>query len=467
MLAVLFGASFIAAFNENIVNVGLVDIMAEFSVSAATAQWLVTGYMIVTAVVVTLMAFLTKRFSLRSLFFAGSCLLFVGSILAILAPSFPVLLGARLIQAGGSGIFIPSMMNTVLSVAPKSKLGTYLSIGGCTITFGPALAPVVAGLVVTMVGWRSIFALPAIFVAILALFGFFTVRKIAEPQRVRLDAASVVLSAAGLTSFVLGLGQITVNLPLSIASIVLGVGCIAIFARCQSRLDEPIIDLSPLRKPQFLLACLLVVVAMMTTFSMSVLLPLYFEGAVGLTALMAGGLILAPILVNAVTTIIGGRAMDRKGTWPLLPFGFLVISLGLLAAALAGETQQALPVVLASVIVYAGVGLVFSSSQTAGLKHLTRDEHPFGVGIMSTFIQVAACIGPALFVGVLSTIAGQVQADTGNAPAAQASGFAAAVIVAAAIGFVGFLISFIYARRDTARTAQSADETIMEDPQLT
>ncbi|MFR5093228.1 MAG: hypothetical protein ACLTDR_15695 [Adlercreutzia equolifaciens] len=57
MLAVLYGSAFVAAFNENTINVALISIMGEFAVDANTAQWLVTGYMIVTAIVVTVSAF--------------------------------------------------------------------------------------------------------------------------------------------------------------------------------------------------------------------------------------------------------------------------------------------------------------------------------------------------------------------------------------------------------------------------
>ena len=138
MLAVLYGSAFVAAFNENIVNVALISIMDEFSVGADTAQWLVTGYMIVTAIVVTVTAFLSKRLRLRTLFFIASTLLVGGSLACLVAPTFLLLLTARLVQAVGTGIFIPSMMGTVLAVAPRKRLGTFLSIGGCMITFGPA-----------------------------------------------------------------------------------------------------------------------------------------------------------------------------------------------------------------------------------------------------------------------------------------------------------------------------------------
>ena len=167
LLAVLYGSAFLAGFNENLVNMALLSIMGEYGVDSITAQWLVTGYMIVATIVVTCMAFFYRRFKLRTLFFSASALSFAGSILGFLAPNFTLLLIARLIQAIGTGIFIPMMMNTILAVTPKNKLGTFMSIGSCMITFGPAFAPVVCGGIVTALGWHNVFLVPAIAMACL------------------------------------------------------------------------------------------------------------------------------------------------------------------------------------------------------------------------------------------------------------------------------------------------------------
>ena len=106
-----------------------------------------------------------------------------------------MLLVARLVQAIGTGIFIPAMMSTVLAVAPRKRLGTYLSIGSCMITFGPAFAPVVSGLMVTAFGWRSVFLPSAVIVVLLVVCGALLIRNIAEPEQVKLDLMSVALSA--------------------------------------------------------------------------------------------------------------------------------------------------------------------------------------------------------------------------------------------------------------------------------
>lgn len=460
MLAVLYGSAFVAAFNENTINVALISIMGEFAVDANTAQWLVTGYMIVTAIVVTVSAFLTKRLRLRTLFLAAAGFLTFGLVAAMLAPTWPLFLAARLVQAVGTGIFIPVMMNTVLAVAPRTRMGTYLSIGGCMITFGPAFAPVVSGLMVTTLGWRSIFLPPAALIVVLALLGVVLIRNIAEPEKIKLDGMSVVLSAVGLTSFVFGLSLVMASPMVAVIAIAVGLAVMGAFVVRQHRVLNPLLNLTPMYNRLFAPVCVLVVVAMMTTFSMSVLLPLYFEGALGTTALAAGALLLAPILVNAVTSLMGGRVMDKRGSWPLLPAGFAVITVGQLAVCLFAPSLSLAGVLAASVVVYAGVGLVLSPSQTAGLQTLTPEQNPHGVAILNTFIQIAAAVGPSLFIGALSSVADSAEAAGTSAALAQAEGFSVAVAVACAIAGIGMLAAFTYARkRKTLAASDRASAT--------
>lgn len=453
LLLVLYGAAFLAGFNENLVNMALVSIMADYGVDSVTVQWLVTGYMIVATVVVMCMAFLYRRFRLRTLFFAASALSFAGSAMGFVANGFEMLFVARLVQAVGTGIFIPLMMNTIVAVTPKNKLGTYLSIGGCTITFGPALAPVVCGALVTTFGWHSIFVVPMVAMAILFGLGLRFVKNL-ETSEAHLDVLSVVLSAALLTTLSLGLVQLTINVPLALGSLAASALLSAVFVVRQLRCEHPLIDLEPLKNRAFWPALLLATVSMISMFSMSVLLPLYFEGAAGMTALSAGLVILVPVLANAGTTLLGGRIMDKHGEWPLLPLGFGAIAVGFVALALAGPTLSIPVVFAAALLMYVAVGFVFSPSQTAGLRTLPPWQNPFGVALMTTVVQIAACAGPSLYIGIMST--GQIAAAAQGASAAQAAaeGFSLAMLVASGVAAAGFVLSFLYARAARKRAAE-------------
>ena len=450
-LAAMYVAAFVAAFNENIINVALNDIMGAFSVGATTAQWLVSGYMIVTSVFTAIMAYLSGRFSTRGLlFFACGCLV-VGEALCLVAPSFAVLLPSRILQAAGSGILFPLMMNVVLACAPREKLGLFLSLGAACITLGPAFGPVVSGLMCTLFGWRAIFVVPLVGGVAVALAAVRFVRNVGERSQATLDIPSVVLLAAGITAFVFAVGEFSVDAVRAAVVLAASFVLLGLFARRQLGLERPVLDVRPMTSVDFWPACALVVVSMMTTFSMSVLLPLYFEGAYGMTALAAGLSILPAIAVNAVTSVVGGRLMDGHGPWPLLPVGFALIAAGQIGVSAMATSMQLWTVVLLTVVVYAGVGLVMSPSQTAGLGTLPAGEQTHGTALLNTWNMIAASFGPSLFIGLLSSTAAASVAVGAGAQMSQAVGFSSAVCVAAGIAVAGLAVSIVYAFKQRSK----------------
>lgn len=451
LLAVFYGCGFLAGFNENLVNMALVAIMGDFAVDAVMAQWLVTGYMIAVTVVVTCMAYLYRRLPMRTLFFAAAGLSIAGSAGGLVAPNFAVLLLARLVQAVGTGVFIPLMMNVIVDRVPHERLGTYLAIGSSMITIGPATAPIVTGFMVSDLGWRSVFVVPLVAAVLLAVAGAFVVRDGREPVRGGFDLASALLVAAGVTLLSVGLSEVTLHLPVGVAALAGAVVALGWFARRQRRLARPLVSVDPLEHRTFWPAAVLVMITMMTYFSLSVVAPLYFEEAAGLAASAAGILMVAPVLANAGAAVVAGRLLDRHGEWPVLPAGLGIAVVGL-AVMIVGALAALVAVTTVGIFLgYLGTGMVLSPAQTAGLRRLPDELNSHGVSLMSMAVQLSACLGPATYIGVMSS-AGAAAAAAG-APAAQASaeGFAAAMAVAAVVAAAGFALAVVYARRVARR----------------
>lgn len=445
LLAVFYGCGFLAGFNENLVNMALVAIMGDFSIDAVAAQWLVTGYMIAVTVVVTCMAYLYRRLSMRTLFFAAAALSVAGSAGGFLAPNFLLLLVARLVQAVGTGVFIPLMMNVIVDRVPHGRLGTYLAIGSAMITIGPATAPIVTGFMVSDLGWRSVFLVPLAAAVALTVAGIFVVRGGREPERARFDLPSALLTAAGVTLLCVGLSEVTLRPAVGAAALVGAVLALGWFAWRQEHLARPLVSMEPLHHGTFWPAALLVMVTMMTYFSLSVMAPLYFEEAAGLAASMAGVLMVAPVLANAAASVLSGRALDRWGEWPLLPAGLAIAVAGLgitIAGALAGSVVATAGIFFG----YLGTGMVLSPAQTAGLRRLPDELDSHGVTLMSMAVQLSACLGPAAYVGIMSSAT--AAASAAGAPAAQASaeGFAGAMIAALVVAAAGLVTAVFYAR---------------------
>ncbi|MDB1793088.1 MFS transporter [Eggerthella lenta] len=446
MLPVLLACSFTASFGQSMMNVALPELAERFGVTLSIANWVIVGYMVVAATAIMLSAFMLRRLGLRRVFFVGAGALALGSACALLSQDFPMLFASRLVQAVGTGLFFPSVTSVIMTNSPAAVRGTRLALNSGVIAVGLAISPTASGFALTQFGWRAMFVVSlAMSVALLAV-GFFRIHGGPSTKRVPIDALSVMLGPLGLAAFLYGLGEVTRDLAPSLAALAVGAVLLALFAWRQFALESPLLDLHPLVHPRFAVGILLVMVGMLTSFSMSILLPLYYEGALGYTAFFAGLLLLGPVLVNAAFTFLGGRVFDRHGAWPLIPAGLVLVLVGQAAAFFSAESMIAILIVLSSAAVYAGAGFVVAPSKTAALGTLPPATYSAGASINSTAAQIASAIGSSLFVGVLSA---DVLRDTA-AGAAKASAYAAAfehtLSIAVAIAVAGLLVAFFYAR---------------------
>ena len=446
MLPVLLACSFTASFGQSMMNVALPELAERFGVTLSIANWVIVGYMVVAATAIMLSAFMLRRLGLRRVFFVGAGALALGSACALLSQDFPMLFASRLVQAVGTGLFFPSVTSVIMTNSPAAVRGTRLALNSGVIAVGLAISPTASGFALTQFGWRAMFVVSlAMSVALLAV-GFFRIHGGPSTKRVPIDALSVMLGPLGLAAFLYGLGEVTRDLAPSLAALAVGAVLLALFAWRQFALESPLLDLHPLVHPRFAVGILLVMVGMLTSFSMSILLPLYYEGALRYTAFFAGLLLLGPVLVNAAFTFLGGRVFDRHGAWPLIPAGLVLVLVGQAAAFFSAESMIAILIVLSSAAVYAGAGFVVAPSKTAALGTLPPATYSAGASINSTAAQIASAIGSSLFVGVLSA---DVLRDTA-AGAAKASAYAAAfehtLSIAVVIAAAGLLVAFFYAR---------------------
>lgn len=157
LLSVLMLGLFLAILNQTLLNVAIPHLITEFNVTATTAQWLLTGYMLVNGALIPLAAFLIERFGTRRLFLASMLFFTVGSLICGVAPGFSIILVGRLIQAVGGGIMMPLVMTIILSVFPPEIRGKGMGILGLAMMFAPAIGPTLSGWVIEHYNWRLLF----------------------------------------------------------------------------------------------------------------------------------------------------------------------------------------------------------------------------------------------------------------------------------------------------------------------
>ena len=444
IVAVLVFSAFIAVFNETILNVALSPLMVEMKVTPGTIQWIITAYMIVVAVLVPVTAFLIQSFETKQLYLGAMTLLLLGTICAACSGSFVMLLISRMLQASGTGMMIPIMMNTVLLVTPPENRGSAMGICGCAISLGPALGPTVAGIVLQFLTWHALFIMLIPILVLTMILAYFYLANVSSLTKPKVDIISIFLSTIGIGGVIYGISSFSGDGNKMIIGIVFTIGIISliVFGKRQLSLKEPMLEIRTFKYPIFSIGVVLVMISMMTVFTMNVMLPMFLEGALKTTTFTAALVLLPATLANGMVTPVAGKIYDKVGVKVLIPAGFALILISLFILSRSTSNTSVTQVMISYIAICIGVGFTMSPCQTNSLSQLPPEAYPHGVAIRNTFQQISAAIGSSLFVGIMSSSELKALSNSASEQTAVATGFSTATLVAVGFVFAGLCLSF-------------------------
>ncbi|MFL8937317.1 DHA2 family efflux MFS transporter permease subunit [Rossellomorea oryzaecorticis] len=404
-MAIMILGAFFTIFNQTTMTVALPKLMEAFNIDASTGQWLTTGYMLVNGVLIPVTGFLMKRFSTRQLFQTSMVIFLIGTIVSAIAPSFSVLLTGRLIQAASTGITMPLLMNVVLSLYPPEKRGTAMGTVGLAIIFAPAIGPTLAGYVLDVYPWQTLFYGMIPFILLIILCGFIFLKNVSDTSMSRIDVISLILSTVGFGALLYGFSEAgSAGWSDSIVIMMLTVGLIAVglFTWRQLTADEPFLDLRAFKFNMFTLTTIINCVITMVMYADMILMPLYLQTARGFTALEAGVLMLPGALLMGLMSPAVGKLFDRFGAKWLSIIGITII----LATTYTFTNLTDSTTYMHLILMYAGrrigMALFLMPIQTAGLNQLPASLHAHGTAISNTARQVAGAIGTSLLITIMT-----------------------------------------------------------------
>lgn len=441
VLAVLVSAALVMILNETVLSVALPALMNDFAVTAGTAQWLTTGFMLTMAVVIPTTGFLLRRCTTRTLFVAALGLFAVGTLLAAIAPGFVVMLLARVIQACGTAIILPLLMTTTLHSVPPARRGTVMGLNSVVISVAPAIGPTVSGIVVDGLGWRWLFWIMLAVVLVVTAAGWVAVPRGGQTHRAPLDLLSVLLSVIGFGGLVYGLASLSAVVDgdwiAPVLALVVGVVALAVFVSRQGRLqrtDGALLDLRPFRVETFRVSVIVVMICMATMLGTVVILPLYLQGILGVSVLTTGLLLLPGGVIQGVISPLVGRLFDTVGPRPLVIPGAVLLCAGQWWLATIDADTSTGMVVARHVVFCVGMAMLMTPLMTISLGALPKQLYGHGSAIMNTLQQLAGAAGTAVMVAAM-TIAGR--GDGG-----QLAGTRVAFVVGGVLGLVALLAVF-------------------------
>lgn len=402
-VAVILLAAFLAVLNMTLLTPALPTIMEHLSINATTAQWLTSGYSLLEAIIIPLNAYFLGRFPTRRLLVGSMAIFALGSALCGIAPSFPMLMAARLVQAAATGILMPTVFVLVLTSFPKEERGTAMGLLNLVMNFGPAVGPSISGVIVDAAGWRALFGFVAVFAAIMVVVLAHIIRDSQAFAPTSIDVASVALLATGVFSLLYGLSTFTSGNP--VVSVVLMVGGVLLtvaFSKRQLSLDAPMLKVSVLRHKRFRTATIVVGLLEAILISSGVILPILTQNALGESATLSGLLMLPGAAIGALFGLVAGRIFDKHGVRGIALLGALVLVAGTAGYLVFTPSLPVFAIGLAYGVACVGLQMLVTPINTWGMNSLPNDSVQHGNAIVTTVQQVGSSFGTAFAVSLTS-----------------------------------------------------------------
>lgn len=401
--------TFVGVLIETSMNVTFPELTKELNVSLSTVQWLTTGYLLLTTIVMSTTAFVLKKFAPKKIFIFAVTLCFLGTLVCLLSTNFPILLIGRLMQAISTGLATPLMFNLIFTEVPSARLGIYTGFASIIISLAPALGPTYGGVVSDIWSWRAIFIGVIPLIVILAVLGFLSIHgKALGTKGIKFDYGSVFGLAVIFSMILFTFDQAGSHGWLSsqfgwwiVATVIL----FLIFVVYNRRSQRQMIDFSILKIPVLRIRLFGYFSLQFINIGLSFVLPILAQTVLKANSSQAGLMLLPGSLIGAIFGPFAGYLYDRKGpTTPLLISGTLM-TVGSLLFIVSSDILSVVLVAVIYTIVRVGFNFGFSTLLSDGSMQVSGAKKSDQNSLFSMMQQYAGSLGTNVLSAVISAAA--------------------------------------------------------------
>jgi EmrB/QacA subfamily drug resistance transporter len=462
---VYVAAMFMAIMDTTIVNVALSTLGRDFHVSADGVDAISIGYLVSLGVFIPISGWLGDRLGGRRTLLGAIAIFVVASALCGLSTSFGELVVFRILQGVGGGIMTPVGLAMLFRVFPPAERVRASSILVLPTAVAPALGPVLGGLFTTDVSWRWVFYVNVPIGVATLIFGLIFLSDHTQSGTSRLDVGGFLLSGAGLGLAMYGVSEGPLKGWSSadvLATVVAGVALLAGFLAYERRRSHPLIDLSLFADRLFRSTTSVMVVGSVAFLGTLYLVALFFQNALGMSALRAGLTIFPEALGVMLGSQVASRFLyPRFGPRRLLVGGLLVIALAMSLVTQVGPATSEWWIRVDMLLLGYGMSHVFLPSQAASFTTISPARTSGASSIFNATRQLGGAIGVALVTAVVAEgPTHRVRSTLAPTLASYHRGFVAAAIVAVAGAAIALTVNDAQAAPTMVRRVRNSESRV-------
>lgn len=408
IFATLIVATFVSSMSTTVTANMIPNFTEYFGVSANLAQWLTSGATLISGIIIPVTAFLLKKIPNKIYFFATMIAYTLGSLFSFLAPTFPVLLVSRLIQAVGCGMMIPFGQIMLLNLYPAEKHGRVMAAFSMASMVSTVVGPTYAGLMLEAVGWRGVFVSLFVFGFAIIVFGSIFMKNVIPLSEAELNVGYVLLSAIGFVSLLIGVSNMSSGSVLKLMSgglMLIGVIFLFIFSRLQLTSKKPMLNLRVFKEPSFLIAVVISVCLYLISMGNGMILPIFTKSICGFSDSAYGYATLVGSILSVFATLYSGQVYDKMGIKPMFFAGVVLYAIYSVMGICFSEGTGIVYIAVTFALQTVAMSMLNSPATTMALSKLSGNIRIDGSAVFNTIRQISSSLASTIAV-LIYTLAG-------------------------------------------------------------
>lgn len=376
--------SFIGPFLISGVNIALPAIENEFGLDAVTLSWVVTSYLLASAVFLLVIGRYADIKGQKSVFKIGIIIFTIATTLCGFAQSGEMLIAMRVLQGIGASMTMTTGAPILVSVFPPAERGKVLGINVAAVYLGLSMGPFIGGILTQHFGWRSIFLICIPIGIITVLLVFFKLKEVLTTRsKGKIDLIGSSFYSIALIAMVYSSSNLTkvFGWPLLIGGILFFI----FFVIRSLKAEDPIFNISLFTKNRlFAYSNIAALINYSATYSLIFLMSLYLQKIKGFSPQVAGTILVAQPLMMTLLSPMAGRLSDKIEPRILATIGMFICTVGLLLLVLLNEQSSLYFIISALTLMGIGFGLFSSPNMNTIMSSVERKQLGIASGTLAT-----------------------------------------------------------------------------------